>query len=370
MTRKKRSTVDTRALLICLTVLVLQVNGQSSPERCDQHTLGSGSGLDPATICGQNSMCQNNAECLCNTGYFSPSGSETDCRGTNEPDPRCSRFSQDCVYCGANFQGPCYKCTAVIYDGQCLQRCPEGTQFAVEQTDNFNSPVSTCIGTATTQALQDWAIIVIIVLGSAILIVIAILIAALACRCLRRSNVGELNIAEREEREAGKYDEEEIPIRNDSAEELDGGTASDNRKSAVDEHFEIDDDTYYVNEEEREEFFERLGVLREQSVVFLRMLNDMRKRLKELPQTSPAVPQYKNVMRDLTRLLYMLNKKPEKVRIPPDGLRLLIWSEQILNKYLLAQGKQPISSPTQAPSPPSGSPQRFSSIGSTAETDF
>ena len=50
---------------------------------CDQHTLGSGSGLDPATICGQNSMCQNNAECLCNSGYFSPSGSETDCRGTN-----------------------------------------------------------------------------------------------------------------------------------------------------------------------------------------------------------------------------------------------------------------------------------------------
>lgn len=45
-------------------------------------------------------------------------------------------------------------------------------------------------------------------------------------------------------------------------------------------------------------------------------------------------------MRDLTRLLYMLNKKPEKVKIPPDGLQLLIWSEQILNKYLLAQVRE------------------------------
>ena len=42
-------------------------------------------------------------------------------------------------------------------------------------------------------------------------------------------------------------------------------------------------------------------------------------------------------MRDLTRLLYILNKKPEAVRIPPDGIPLLDWSEQILNRYLTAQ---------------------------------
>lgn len=39
-----------------------------------------------------------------------------------------------------------YRCTAVIYNGQCLQRCPEGTQFAVERIANFDSPVSTCTG--------------------------------------------------------------------------------------------------------------------------------------------------------------------------------------------------------------------------------
>lgn len=92
-------------------------------------------------------------------------------------------------------------------------------------------------------------------------------------------------------------------------------------------------------------------------------------------------------MRDLTRLLYMLNKKPEKTKIPPDGVQLLTWSEQILNRYLLAQvsnynnyqllvilsiykGKEAVSSPARSISPTAGSPQRFSSIGDTAETDF
>ena len=33
----------------------------------------------------------------------------------------------------------------------------------------------------------------------------------------------------------------------------------------------------------------------------------------------------------------MINKKPDNVRIPPDGIQLLSWSEQILNRYLSAQ---------------------------------
>lgn len=52
---------------------------------------------------------------------------------------------------------------------------------------------------------------------------------------------------------------------------------------------------FSVNEEEREEFFARLETLREQSETFLKMLNDMRRRLKELPANSPATQQYKCV---------------------------------------------------------------------------
>lgn len=42
-------------------------------------------------------------------------------------------------------------------------------------------------------------------------------------------------------------------------------------------------------------------------------------------------------MQDLTRLLYLLNKKPSKVQVPPDGAQLLDWSEGILERYLQTQ---------------------------------
>ena len=45
----------------------------------------------------------------------------------------------------------------------------------------------------------------------------------------------------------------------------------------------------------------------------------------------------RNVMRDVTRLLYLLNKKSSVVEIPPDGIQLLSWSEQILQRYLASQ---------------------------------
>ena len=45
----------------------------------------------------------------------------------------------------------------------------------------------------------------------------------------------------------------------------------------------------------------------------------------------------RNVMQDVTRLLYLLNKKPHNVQMPPDGMQLLNWSEEILRRYLQSQ---------------------------------
>lgn len=42
-------------------------------------------------------------------------------------------------------------------------------------------------------------------------------------------------------------------------------------------------------------------------------------------------------MSDITRLLFLLNKKPESVEMPPDGMQLLEWSEQTLHHYLESQ---------------------------------
>lgn len=33
------------------------------------------------------------------------------------------------------------------------------------------------------------------------------------------------------------------------------------------------------------------------------------------------------------RLLYLLNKKPKSVVMPPDGVQLLVWAERVLVKY-------------------------------------
>ena len=46
---------------------------------------------------------------------------------------------------------------------------------------------------------------------------------------------------------------------------------------------------------------------------------------------------YRNVMGDITRLLFLLNKKPANIEMPPDGMQLLEWSEQTLQHYLDSQ---------------------------------
>ena len=46
-----------------------------------------------------------------------------------------------------------------------------------------------------------------------------------------------------------------------------------------------------------------------------------------------------NVMQDVTRLLYLLNKRSSAVQMPPDGIQLLSWSEQILLRYQASQVK-------------------------------
>ena len=48
----------------------------------------------------------------------------------------------------------------------------------------------------------------------------------------------------------------------------------------------------------------------------------------------------RKVIRDVTRLLYILNKKPSRLQMPPDGLELMKWSKKILRKYESTQVKQ------------------------------
>ena len=45
----------------------------------------------------------------------------------------------------------------------------------------------------------------------------------------------------------------------------------------------------------------------------------------------------RNVIRDVTRVLYLLNKKPSNVKMPVDGPQLMRWADSILKRYLAAQ---------------------------------
>ena len=50
---------------------------------------------------------------------------------------------------------------------------------------------------------------------------------------------------------------------------------------------------FLVTDEDRDEFFDKFATLQAQANLFLKMLNDMRRRLKELPQNSVATQQYR-----------------------------------------------------------------------------
>jgi len=69
-------------------------------------------------------------------------------------------------------------------------------------------------------------------------------------------------------------------------------------------------------------------------------------------------------MQDVTRLLYMLNKKRSTVVMPPDGMQLMSWSEQILKRYLVSQGVTLTHGETKP------SANRLSILGPQDETAF
>jgi len=48
-------------------------------------------------------------------------------------------------------------------------------------------------------------------------------------------------------------------------------------------------------DDDKIQFLKKLAKLRKQSAIFLRMLNDMRRRLKELPQEATAAKSYKYI---------------------------------------------------------------------------
>lgn len=89
---------------------------------------------------------------------------------------------------------------------------------------------------------------------------------------------------------------------------------------------------------ERREFMKHLSALRCEAPVFLAMLNDTRRQVRELCHTSgrgeSAIQAYRPVLTDLAWILTLLNRPEHLLMSPPsDWEKLLAWGERVLRRY-------------------------------------
>lgn len=179
-----------------------------------------------------------------------------------------------------------------------------------------------------------WAIIVIIVVAVIVLVALVFGMIGLLC-CLERPSRGAFNI-EGLDPNTGTMRTK----RSNSFSFAFESNKKDPESSLVHENSLFVDDDDEIDGDDETVFKQKLAKLRKEAEVFLKMLNEMRRRARELPPDSPMVEHYKNVIRDVTRLLYLLNKKPANVRMPVDGLQLVQWSKSILKRYVASQEKE------------------------------
>ncbi|KAK4304699.1 hypothetical protein Pmani_023370 [Petrolisthes manimaculis] len=90
--------------------------------------------------------------------------------------------------------------------------------------------------------------------------------------------------------------------------------------------------------EERAEFLEQLASLRGEAANFLEMLNHTRNRFRTLggpdSPTDTKTKAYRAVVRDLSRVLTLLNRREEHIlTVPGDWRRLLSWAVRVLARY-------------------------------------
>ncbi|KAG5892861.1 hypothetical protein JTB14_022182 [Gonioctena quinquepunctata] len=86
---------------------------------------------------------------------------------------------------------------------------------------------------------------------------------------------------------------------------------------------------------EKKDFLKQLETLRPYSSNYLDMLNDTRRQIRELHREcdSSAIAAYRPVIRDLAKILLLLNRPVEKIAMPDDWDHLLNWAEKALKRY-------------------------------------
>ncbi|GJQ73462.1 hypothetical protein Trydic_g13821 [Trypoxylus dichotomus] len=86
---------------------------------------------------------------------------------------------------------------------------------------------------------------------------------------------------------------------------------------------------------ERRDFLKQLETLRPYGSNFLDMLNDTRRQLREqhLAGDSAATAAYRPVIRDLAKILFLINRPTDRITMPEDWEHLFNWAEKTLKRY-------------------------------------
>lgn len=85
---------------------------------------------------------------------------------------------------------------------------------------------------------------------------------------------------------------------------------------------------------ERKEFLKQLEILRPYAQTFLEILNDSRRQLRESHRDGDhsAIAVYRPIIRDLAKILLLLNRPVEQICVPEDWEHLFAWGEKTLKR--------------------------------------
>lgn len=128
---------------------------------------------------------------------------------------------------------------------------------------------------------------------------------------------------------------------------------------------------------EKKDFLKQLETLRPYAQNYLDMLNDTRRQIRELHREGDvsAIAAYRPVIRDLAKILLLLNRPVEKVAVPDDWEHLFNWGEKVLKRYKrMSETSQPqvaqLINFLQGPVIPTDLEPEYSIRGSTTMSTF
>ncbi|XP_034949155.1 uncharacterized protein T48 [Chelonus insularis] len=207
-------------------------------------------------------------------------------QGNNETIPECIESSEGCLWCKGAY---CARCAVLLHQGRCVDTCPPG--HIADRSTRVDYMGRICRETGYMFGLT----------GSQVAIFVGILSGATICIFII---VCGAIVFHRRKKKAAKL------IRQ------------------------------YEDSAERREFLKHLATLRGEANTFLAMLNDTRRQVRELYYSgnngdgAVGVQAYRPVLRDLARILVLVNRSDDDIYLPPDDWqRLLSWAERLLRRY-------------------------------------